>query len=128
MAEPAPINIVRRFMKDMERLDYDSALTLVSEDCDYLNPPPLPPVKGPAGIRAVLEPFFAPTLSNEFRILRAAADGPVVFMERLDIHHLTGRTVELPVTGVFQVKDGKIVYWRDYFDAPSILSKWPSAD
>ena len=25
-------------------------------------------------------------------------------------------TIELPVMGTFEVKDGKIVAWRDYFD------------
>ena len=80
-----------------------------------------------AGVRAVLEPFFAPTLENEFRVLRQAADGPRVLVERLDRHRLADRWVELPVTGVFEVHDGRITYWRDYFDAATILSQWPSA-
>jgi limonene-1,2-epoxide hydrolase len=101
--------------------------TLISEDCEYTNPPPIDTVRGPAGVRAVLEPFFAPTLENEFRILRSATQGGTVFVERLDRHRLADRWVELPVTGVFAVADGKIVYWRDYFDAATILSQWPSA-
>lgn len=119
--------IVRAFMKDMERLDYDAALRHVSPDCEYVNPPPIGAVRGPEGIRAVLEPFFAPTLENDFQILREAADGPRVFLERLDRHKLADRWVELPVTGVFEVHAGRITYWRDYFDAQTILSQWPSA-
>lgn len=121
-----PLDLVRQFMGSMERLDYDHALTLVSEDCEYVNPPPIGAVRGPAGVRAVLEPFFAPTLSNEFRVIRAAADGTTVFLERLDRHQLSDRWVELPVTGVFEVRDGRIAYWRDYFDAATILSQWPA--
>jgi len=113
-------------MADMERLDYDTALKLVSDDCEYINPPPLGSVRGPQGIRAVLEPFFAPTLSNDFRILRAAADGPMVFLERLDRHQLADKWVELPVTGVLEVHDGRITYWRDYFDLATIMSEWPA--
>jgi len=123
---PSAAEIVRRFLGDMERLDYDSALTLVHERCEYVNPPPLPLVHGPAGIRGVLEPFFAPTLENEFKVLREAADGPRVFLERLDRHRLPDKCVELPVTGVFEVHDGKITFWRDYFDAATILSQWPT--
>ena len=119
--------IVRAFMKDMERLDYDAALRHVSPDCEYVNPPPIGAVRGPEGIRAVLEPFFAPTLENDFQILREAADGPRVFLERLDRHKLADRWVELPVTGVFEVHAGRITYWRDYFDAQTSLSQWPSA-
>jgi limonene-1,2-epoxide hydrolase len=127
MAAQSPTDIIRQFLKDMERLDYDAALKLVSDDCAYINAPPIPPVNGPAGIRAVLEPFFAPTLENEFKILREAAAGQIVFMERLDRHRLADKWVELPVTGVFEVQDGRITYWRDYFDAPTIMDQWPSA-
>jgi limonene-1,2-epoxide hydrolase len=119
-------DVVRSFMKDMERLDYASALKHVAPDCEYANPPPIGAVTGPEGIRAVLEPFFAPTLENEFKILREASQGPWVFLERLDRHRLKDRWVELPVTGVFEVRDGRITYWRDYFDAQTILSQWPS--
>lgn len=124
--DQSPIQIVRLFLKDMERLDYDSALKWVADTCEYANPPPLPVVHGPAGIRGVLEPFFAPTLENEFKLVREVANGPLVFLERLDRHRLADKWVELPVTGVFEVHDGKITYWRDYFDAATILSQWPA--
>jgi limonene-1,2-epoxide hydrolase len=74
----------------------------------------------------VLEPFFAPTLENEFRILREAAAGSVVILERLDRHRLADKWVELPVTGVFEVHDGLISYWRDYFDIATIMPQWPT--
>ena len=121
-----PIEIVRQFLKHMERLDYDRAVTLVSDTCEYTNLP-MGTVEGPAGVRAVLEPFFAPTLENEFRVLRESATGPVVFIERLDRHRLADKWVELPVTGVFEVHDGKITVWRDYFDLATIMTHWPQA-
>lgn len=121
-----PIEIVRRFLKAMEPLDYDTALALVSPTCVYINPPPIGEVSGPEGIRAVLGPFFSPTLENEFKILRESASGGTVFLERLDRHRLKDKWVELPVTGVFEVKDGLIAYWRDYFDAATILTQWPT--
>lgn len=121
-----PLETVRQFMKAMEPLDYDTALTLVSSDCEYSNPPPIGTVRGPAGIRAVLEPFFSPTLENEFRVIRESANGPIVFLERLDRHRLADKWVELPVTGVFEVHDCLITYWRDYFDAATIMAQWPS--
>ena len=120
-----PLEIVTAFLKAMEPLDYDSAVAFVSPTCEYTNPPPIGTVHGPPGIRAVLEPFFAPTLENEFRVLRAAATGPIVMLERLDRHRLADKWVELPVTGVYEVHDGLITYWRDYFDAATILSQWP---
>jgi limonene-1,2-epoxide hydrolase len=122
-----PLDTVKAFMKAMEPLDYDTAATFLSDDCEYTNPPPIGTVRGPAGMRAVLEPFFAPTLENEFRVLRCVADGPLVMLERLDRHRLATGWVELPVTGVYEVHDGRITYWRDYFDLATIMAHWPSA-
>ncbi|WP_304167132.1 limonene-1,2-epoxide hydrolase family protein [Phenylobacterium aquaticum] len=122
----SPLDVVHAFFKAMETLDYDTALPLIGETCEYDNVP-LYKVEGPAGVRAVLEPFFAPTLENEFIIKREVADGPIVFIERLDRHRLADGWVELPVTGVLEVHDGKITLWRDYFDAATIVSKWPTA-
>lgn len=121
-----PIQTVMAFLRAMEPLDYAAALPFIAETCVYTNPPPLGTVTGPAGVRAVLEPFFAPTLENEFRVLREVAAGPVVMLERLDRHRLGNTWVELPVTGVFEVHGGQITYWRDYFDAATILSQWPA--
>ncbi|MBS0361183.1 MAG: nuclear transport factor 2 family protein [Proteobacteria bacterium] len=124
--EDSALEIVRSFMKEMEALNYDRAVQKLAADLEYVNPPPIGAVHGPNGMRAVLEPFFAPTLENEFVILREATAGETVFLERLDRHRLADRWVELPVTGVFEVRAGLIAYWRDYFDAATILSQWPS--
>ena len=121
----APMEIVKAFNAAMEVKDYDTALAYVSDDCEYTNIP-MSTVRGPAGIRSVLEPFFAPTLENTLVILREAAVGPLVFLERLDRHRLATGWVELPVTGVYEVHDGLITVYRDYFDAATILGKWPS--
>lgn len=121
-----PLETVKAFMKAMEPLDYDTAVQYVADTCEYTNPPPIGTVIGPLGVRAVLEPFFAPTSENEFMILRELAAGALVMLERLDRHRVGERWIELPVTGVYEVHDGKITYWRDYFDAATILSQWPT--
>ena len=76
--------------------DYDVGLTMVADTCEYTNIP-MSTVEGPAGVRAVLEPFFAPTLRNEFAVRHQAVVGPIVFLERLDRHLLPKGWVELPV-------------------------------
>jgi limonene-1,2-epoxide hydrolase len=123
----SPTEVVNAFMKAFAADDYDTALSYIAPDCEYSNMPEgMPKVRGPEGVRAVLGPFFAPSLENEFIILRQVADGPVVISERLDRHRLATGWVELPVTGVYEVHDGLITVWRDYFDAATILSKWPT--
>ena len=123
--EATPAETFRAFLKAMEVLDYDSALTLIADTCEYENVP-MGKVVGPAGVRSVLEPFFAPTLENEFRILRKLTSGKTVMAERLDRHRLETGWVELPVMGVFEVENGLITLWRDYFDLATITGKWPA--
>jgi limonene-1,2-epoxide hydrolase len=110
-----PIEIVDAFMLAFAAMDFDAALPWLSEDCEYTNIP-MSTVRGHAGVREVLEPFFAPIHANEFVILRRAASGPVVFFERLDRHLLDHGWRELPVNSVFEVHGGRITVWRDYFD------------
>ena len=110
-----PSAIVDAFLAAFVAMDFDTALTHIAPDCEYTNIP-MGTVRGPAGVREVLEPFFAPIHENEFVILRKAAAGPTVFMERLDRHRLDHGWRELPVNSVFEVHDGLITVWRDYFD------------
>lgn len=105
--------------------DYDTALVHFTPDCEYTNLP-MGSVTGPGGIRAVLEPFFAPTIANELIVLRSAVEGDTVFTERLDRHRIESGWAELPVTGVFVFREGKIAVWREYFDLGTLLRQWPA--
>jgi limonene-1,2-epoxide hydrolase len=110
-----PPAVVTAFLEAFAAMDFDAALAYLADDVEYTNIP-MGSVAGHAGVRQVLEPFFAPIHENEFVVLRTAATGPVVFVERLDRHRLDHGWRELPVTGVFEVHDGRITVWRDYFD------------
>ncbi len=127
MSDTSPLETVKVLLETLGAKRYDAAADMVSPDCEYTNPEPLGTVRGPAGIRGVLEPFFAPTVENEFVYEHTAVDGAIVFVERVDRHRLADRWVELPVTGVFEVHDGRVTLWRDYFDIPTIMSEWPQA-
>jgi limonene-1,2-epoxide hydrolase len=124
MSHDAPREVVLAFLRAFEAKDYDTAQRYIAANCEYENMP-LGKVQGPQGVRSVLEPFFAPTIENKFDILREATNGSIVFVERLDRHLVKTGWVNLPVTGVFEVRDGLIQVWREYFDAATIVSKWP---
>lgn len=116
---------VQRVIGAIAAKDYDRALPWFTEDCEYTNLP-LGSVTGPSGIKAVLEPFFAPTITNELIVLRSAVEGDTVFTERLDRHQIATGWVELPVTGVFVFHAAKIAVWREYFDLGTLVWQWPS--
>ena len=44
------------------------------------------------------------------------AAGDVVMNERTDRIVLNGRPVTLPIAGVFEIREGRIRAWREYFD------------
>src|SRR6185312_4326545 len=54
-----------------------------------------------------------------------ANNGPVVLTERVDVFTLAGKTFDLRVMGAFEVNDGKIKAWRDYFDPSQFNSQSP---
>jgi limonene-1,2-epoxide hydrolase len=110
------LDIVRRFCDAFSRRDPDEILGFFSDNAVYHNMP-LPPVLGTAAIRTVLEMFLKPSEAVEFVVLKIAeGDDGSVLTERLDKFALGGKNVELPVMGVFELTDGKIAAWRDYFD------------
>lgn len=117
--------VVRTVVEAIARKDYDRALPHFTGDCEYTNLP-MSGVTGPEGIRAVLEPFFGPTIENDLQILRSASEGDLVFTERLDRHRIDTGWVELPVTGVFEFRGDKIAVWREYFDMATLVQQWPA--
>lgn len=120
-----PDQLVRDLISAVERKDLDTACAMVTADCEYDNVP-MGVVVGPDGIRAALSPFLASCGAVDWVIRRQVSEGDLtsgtVLNERLDRFELAGRWVELPVAGVFVVRDGKIALWRDYFDQATFTS------
>jgi len=107
--------VVNAFMAAFDRKDLDGALALVSDDCYYDNVP-LGDMRGPAKMREFLAPIMGGDGPVKFEIVRQAATGNVVMNERIDRFVMNGKSIALPVTGVFEVTNGKVSFWRDYFD------------
>ena len=52
-----------------------------------------------------------------WELLFIAENEGVVLTERVDnFNYKDGRKISLPVMGTFEIKDDKIIKWRDYFD------------
>ena len=113
-------DVVRRFCAAFERRDVDEILGFFTDDAVYHNIP-MEPAVGRDAIRALLESFVPGSPRIEFEVRHLASDGPVVLTERIDRLSFGGREVELPVAGVFEVSDGRIAAWRDYFDMQQML-------
>lgn len=120
----APIDLVRDFCAAFGEgePDLDHVLSFFADDATYHNIP-MDPVVGTDAIRATLASFMTGVEAIEFRVLAIAADGGTVLTERVDVFRYPGKEISLPVMGTFEVLDGKIAAWRDYFDLNQFMSQ-----
>jgi limonene-1,2-epoxide hydrolase len=118
--QPTGIQVVESFFEALQTVDFERALALLSDDIEYQNVP-LPTNYGKAQVERTLRSFMR--IANEFevRMHNIAERGGIVLTERTDI--LRGPFVDLRfwVCGTFEVRDGKIVLWRDRFDVGAFL-------
>jgi limonene-1,2-epoxide hydrolase len=94
------------------------------DDATYHNVP-LDPVTGKQNIAANIATIIRPGPPGieglDLRVVNIAANGGVVMTERVDVFKLSDRSFELAVMGTFEVIDGMIAAWRDYFDMGQFL-------
>jgi limonene-1,2-epoxide hydrolase len=119
-----PIDVVRRFCEAWGRLDLDEIVGFFSDGAVYHNIP-MDPVVGPDAIRAFIAGFTGGVEGIVFRVDHIAAEGDAVMTERHDIFTFANGEIDLPVMGTFEVTDGKITAWRDYFDMNQFMSQMP---
>ena len=88
---------------------------MTSADVVYQNIP-LPPARGAREFEKQMR-FFEKLVDHfEARLHHIAADGPFVLTERTDVLERGGLKLAFWVCGTFEVRDGRITLWRDYFD------------
>jgi limonene-1,2-epoxide hydrolase len=109
-----PVAVVEAFVAAWNRMDFDAIIAALDENVRYHNIP-LQPIQGREAVRAYLQEAWRFD-EVDWQLTHAAADGNVVLTERIDNFVINGRPVSLPIMGAFEVRDGRIVAWRDYFD------------
>lgn len=119
-SKPGPITTVRNFLGALENLDVDHAMSYAAPDMVYQNVP-LPPARGHAAVDKQLR--FMCRYGTGFRadIHNIAANGGTVLTERTDALHRGNWQAEFWVCGTFEVSDGQLTLWRDYFDWSTVL-------
>jgi limonene-1,2-epoxide hydrolase len=107
--------LVTDFCQSWSRKNVDEILGYLTDDCFYHNIP-MEPCVGHAAIRKFIEPFMKEADTVQFEIKHTTSAANVVMNERVDRFVMGAKKLELPVAGVFEVRNGKISAWRDYFD------------
>jgi limonene-1,2-epoxide hydrolase len=116
-----PEALVREFCEAWSKRDADLLTDYFTDDGVYHNMP-LTPLNGKAAIREFLVGFLAGVEAAEFRMVNVVSSDDVVMTERVDAFSMAGREGAFPVCGVFEIRDGKIAAWRDYFDMAQVTA------
>ncbi len=113
------IATVRRLCEHWNTLDAAGIAALMTPDCDYRNVPVAGDRHiGPAAAHALLSHVSA-EWEVGLEILHIVGDANVVLAERNEhfVHRAGAKpSFQLPVMGTFEMRDGRIHAWRDYFE------------
>ena len=109
------ISTIRCFILAWSGLNPVELSEFFTDDGAYHNMP-MQPIVGRENIKDFITVFSASWIETDWQVLNIVEEGNTVFCERVDKTKSTGGDVNLPCFGVFEMENGKIKVWRDYFD------------
>ncbi len=115
----AGAKIVEDFVAAFRDQDVEAIMSFFTEDAVYHNMPG-EPATGIEAVRALIESYVPGAASIDWEILAIAETGSTVLTERVDRFVFGETPVSVPVMGAFEIRDGKISAWRDYYDLASM--------
>ena len=111
-----PDEVVTALMQACQARDLDAVTGLVTDDIEYDNVP-IGNVFGPEGVHKVLSGGVSKAaVEVEWVVHRQVSSGNTVMNERTDRFRLDAKWIEVPIAAVFEVREGRVSLWRDYFD------------
>lgn len=117
------IEIVEKFIQAWGERDLDKIMSFFAADCLYHNIP-MEPIQGVSEIRKFIEGFIGMSSEIDWEVHHIALTAAgAVLTERTDKFKLGDRWIALPVMGIFEIEDGKLIAWRDYFDLGQFQSE-----
>ncbi|BBY36205.1 limonene-1,2-epoxide hydrolase [Mycobacterium mantenii] len=105
---------VEGFLNALQDADYEAADAALADDLVYENVG-LPTIHGRARAMKLFRRMEG-RAAFEVKIHRIASDGGAVLTERTDALIFGPLRLQFWVCGVFEVHNGRITLWRDYFD------------
>lgn len=107
--------IVERFLNALMQQDHATISELLHPDIVYTNVS-LPTFKGGKRVAGLIKLALSSARKLKVKNHQLVAKENIVLTERTDILEIGPLHVGFWVCGTFEVEDGKIILWRDYFD------------
>ena len=115
-----PTQVVEKFFCAFQEKDFDTLGEVFDDNIDYHNVG-LPVITGRHRVIKFLRRLDRPNSGFDIKIHRIASDASSVITERTDAMVFGRFRMQFWVWGVFEVHDGRITLWRDYFDYLDML-------
>lgn len=112
---PCPVSIVESYLDALNEGRLDEAMALLDERVVYTNVS-MPTIHGRRRVAKFLSVFNHGWVDFGVTTHRIAGAGRVVLTERDDAISIGPFRLQFWVCGTFEVVDGQITLWRDYFD------------
>ncbi|MEO9636106.1 MAG: limonene-1,2-epoxide hydrolase family protein [Parasphingorhabdus sp.] len=110
------------FIEAWNRMDYDAIYAAMAEDIFYHNIP-MEPCVGLGAVKAFFDGSGMGSEGAEWIVHHIVAEGDTVLTERTDKFKINGQWIAIRVMGTFEMREGKIAKWRDYFDLAEFQSQ-----
>ncbi len=122
--------IVTELFSAWKRLDFIGAGELLADSFVFqADPSATSPITGSRQrlVAAEWQGYLKFMKSYDYKFSHTLSSGNAVMVERVEwIGTKKGKTIELPIVGVFELSGGKISAWRDYWD-PRMAAHTPAA-
>lgn len=107
--------IVDRFLAAWERADVDELLDYFADDAVW-QPGPMKPAVGKRALREAMLEWLRGAAGVRTEVHHTVSDGTIVMHERTDRYTLRARETATTAAAAFEINNGKITAWREYFD------------
>ncbi|MHA7650493.1 limonene-1,2-epoxide hydrolase family protein [Mycobacterium sp. ML4] len=113
------IRTVEAFLYALQDEDFEAADAALADDLLYENVG-FSKIRGGRRVAKLFRRMEG-RLGFEVKFHRVAADGRAVLTERTDALIFGPLRIQFWVCGIFELRDGRITLWRDYFDTFDML-------
>ncbi len=130
------IEVVRRLMQTLSDRDWEGFAACIADDCEWTSVPVGTTRHGPAELIEGYRVFTTTFPDFTVEAITLIGQGDIVanewsaqgthrgpFLRRGKTHAPTGRPFHRTGVGIVQVRDGKIVSYRDYYDRETMAQQ-----
>ena len=122
MTSASAVAMIREFIEACVRADAKEFKGYFTEDAVWWNAP-WKEIRGRTAIGEALRKGSQRMKALPWEIRHILADGDLVMVERVDNFEIRGKRISVPCMSIFELRDGQIAAWRDYWDLKSFESQ-----